>query len=96
MSIPDGETETEYENARLMCMVFVLAHEFTHTLGMEDYYSSKHGDEEKFDCVMEGYPYKDPKEHETYFKLVKEGKADLFCSSCEAILSEFLLEAIGQ
>lgn len=66
-----------------------LAHEFAHTLGMDDKYYNEPHSTSSGSCVMEEYP-EDLEMFQDFYKKVSRGYTDLFCSSCESEIEALL------
>lgn len=82
------------EDETLMCMSLTLAHEFTHTLGMDDLYDNPaHGDLNEYTCVMMGFDYITTAPLWDFYEAVNKGDKNLFCPTCEATLKQLLSDA---
>ena len=83
---------TEEQDETLLGMSLTLAHEFTHTLGMEDLYYTEHEKYNTYECVMQSYQYYHPDNMWDFYEKVKDGDGNLFCTSCANRLSELIRE----
>lgn len=77
-------------SGRMYCMANNLAHEFAHTLGMEDYYNDTAHSDGDWHCVMDKYDSNDIDGLRICYQNVLNGNTNLFCSSCETQIDALL------
>ena len=83
-------TIDDTDDNRLPCMAINLAHEFAHTVGMDDKYTDPSHSTVSWNCIMEGYDGRDTVRLWEYYESLKSGATEAFCSSCKAELTALL------
>ena len=75
------------ETIKLACMALNLAHETSHTLGMDDVYNNP-GHDVRYEtmCLMEKF---DPSSAYDFYQNVLAGYAKPFCDSCDEALKNY-------
>ncbi len=75
------------ETIKLACMALNLAHETSHTLGMDDVYNNPgHDVRDETMCLMEKF---DPSSAYDFYQNVLAGYAKPFCDSCDEALKNY-------